>query len=64
MTHESTVLTAAEVGEKLGVSGRTIARRADAGEIKILRKLPGPNGDYLFDSAEIERYIEAAKAAS
>ena len=48
-------LTAAEAGEKLGVSGRTVIRRAEAGELAYIRKLPGPNGDYLFDPGEVER---------
>lgn len=39
-------------------------RRADDGALKVLRKLPGPNGDYLFDRAEVERYLATLEAAS
>lgn len=64
MPNDSTVLTAAEVGELAGCSGRTIMRRAEAGEIPVLRKLPGPNGDYLFDRLEVEKYLQALEVAS
>lgn len=49
----------------LGISGRTVIRRAEAGELAYIRKLPGPNGDYLFDPAVIEKYRteQAALAA-
>ena len=64
MSNDDVVMTAAEVGELAGCSGRTITRRADAGELKILRKLPGPNGDYLFDRAEVERYLATLAASA
>lgn len=69
MEHDAP-LTAAEVGAMLDppVSGRTVTRRAETGELPSLRKLPGPNGDYLFDPAVVRRYIaaraEQAEAAS
>lgn len=63
MEHDAP-LTAAEVGAMLDppVSGRTVTRRAETGELPSLRKLPGPNGDYLFDPAVVRQYI--AKAAA
>ena len=47
------------------VSGRTVTRRAEAGELAYLRKLPGPNGDYLFHPDVVGQYIaDQAKAAA
>ena len=58
-------ITSAEAGAILGVSARTVQRRAELGEITCIRKLPGPNGDYLFSRAEIERIAaEQVKAAA
>ncbi len=56
-------LTAAEAGDILGISGRTVIRRAEAGLLTYIRKLPGPNGDYLFERAEIERAASAEATA-
>jgi hypothetical protein len=58
-------LTAAEVGAMLDppVSGRTVSRRAEAGELDILRKLPGPNGDYLFAPSVVRLYVAKLAAA-
>lgn len=58
------LLTATEVGAKVGCSARTIIRRAEDGELAFVRKLPGPNGDYLFELTEVERYIESLKASA
>lgn len=59
MTHPD-LLTSTEVGRILGCSGRTIQRRADAGQIPIARQLPGPNGAYLFRRADIEALAKAS----
>ncbi len=65
MNNDDAPLTAAEAGAVLGVSGRTVIRRAESGELAYIRKLPGPNGDYLFDAAEIDRAKAGqAKAAT
>jgi len=48
-------ITSAEAGAILGVSARTVQRRAETGELAFIRKLPGPNGDYLFDRPVVER---------
>ena len=67
MEHDAP-LTAPEAGKILGISGRTVIRRAEAGDLAFIRKLPGPNGDYLFDPAVIEKYRDdqaaQAKAAT
>jgi hypothetical protein len=56
------LMTAAEAGKLFGVSARTIGRRAEAGELPYIRKLPGPNGDYLFDGAQIRRLAAELEA--
>lgn len=48
------LLTSTQAGRLLGVSGRTVIRRAERGEIPVAQKLPGPNGPRLFDAAEIQ----------
>lgn len=60
----TSILTAAEAGEILGCSARTVIRKAEADppELPFVRKLPGPNGDYLFDRAAVEE-LKAAKDA-
>jgi predicted DNA-binding protein (UPF0251 family) len=47
------LLTAAQVAEKLGISARTVQRRAAAGELKVVQQLPGPTGALLFDSDDL-----------
>jgi hypothetical protein len=56
-------ITTAEAGTILGVSAMTVRRAtaepgqpAEPGQLQCLRKLPGPNGDYLYDPAEVERF--------
>jgi predicted site-specific integrase-resolvase len=48
------LLTSTQAGAALGVSGRTVLRRAEKGELRVVQKLPGWNGTWLFDRAEIE----------
>jgi hypothetical protein len=58
-------ITSAEAGVIVGKSARTVQRLAADGELSYIRKLPGPNGDYLFDRAVVESYArDLAKAAS
>lgn len=42
------LLTATQVGVIINRSGRTVIRMADAGQIPVAAKLPGPNGAHLF----------------
>ena len=56
-------ITSAEAGVILGKSARTVQRLAIDGELAYIRKLPGPNGDYLFDPDEVIK-LKAAAAAS
>lgn len=66
MQNDDAPLTAAEAGAILGVSARTVTRRAESGELDYIRKLPGPNGDYLFSRARMVRAAaeQAASAAA
>jgi hypothetical protein len=58
-------ITSAEAGIILGKSPRTVQRLAIDGVIAYIRKLPGPNGDYLFDRAAVELYArEQTNAAT
>lgn len=65
-------ITSTEAGVILGVSAQTVRRRVESGELTPIRKLPGPNGDYLFDpevvaalnAASIEQNHRGAKAAT
>jgi hypothetical protein len=63
MQNHDAPLTAAETGVMLGVSPKTVIRRAEAGELDFIRKLPGPNGDYLFDPAVVRQYVADSEAA-
>jgi len=51
----------AEACELLGVSKDTLIRMAARGEITPLHKLPGPNGAFIWNAAEIRKL--AAKPA-
>jgi len=53
------LLTADEASRMLGCSARTVHRKAEAGELPVVRRLPGPNGAYLFDRAAVEELVKA-----
>ncbi len=48
------ILTSPEAGQILHMSARTVQRMADRGELEYIRKLPGPNGAYIFHRSVIE----------
>jgi excisionase family DNA binding protein len=50
------VMTVPEVCALLGMDRRTVQRRAAAGELPYIRKLPGVNGRYLFDRTVVEMF--------
>jgi excisionase family DNA binding protein len=50
MPNDDEPITAPEAGVILGVSSDTIGRMIEAGELRLWRKLPGPNGDRLLSS--------------
>lgn len=53
------LLTTTEAGVILGKSARTVQRMAESGELPYARKLPGPNGAYLFARSLIEQAAAA-----
>lgn len=55
-------MTAAEAAALLGVSLRTIQRRAKTGQLPYYAQLPGQTGAYLFDRTVIET-LASTKAA-
>jgi excisionase family DNA binding protein len=55
------LLTSAEAALRLGVSTRTIARRAASGDLPFVRKLGGVRGGYLFDSAVVDLYLRRTR---
>lgn len=58
-------ILSSEVGVILRKSPRTVARLAESGEIPYVRKLPGPNGAYLFKRSDVEKLAaERTEAAS
>ena len=57
-------ITSAEAGVILGKSPRTVQRLAIDGELAYIRKLPGPNGDYLFDLGVVLDLANKQAAAS
>lgn len=52
---DSDILTSPEAGLILNKSARTVQRLADRGELEYVRKLPGPNGAYIFTRGAIEK---------
>lgn len=57
-------LSTAEACEELGgIDRSTLSRWVALGTIKPLHKLPGRNGAFLFDRAEVERVKKARSAA-
>lgn len=58
------LLTSTQAGARLGKSARTIQRMADAGELPVAQKLPGPNGAYLFRPADIDALRDDEPAAT
>ena len=50
-----TLLTTAEAAQRMGISIWTVSRRARAGKLPYVRKLPGIRGGYLFDPGALDR---------
>lgn len=58
----SHVLTAAQVGQILGLSPRHVNRMAATGELPTVGKLAGRTGAYIFDLDAIDR-VRSDRAA-
>jgi excisionase family DNA binding protein len=51
---EDRILTTAEAADLLGVTVRTVQRKANTGQIPIVRKIPGGrHGEYLFRESDL-----------
>jgi len=59
MDTATTLLGATEAARAAFVSKQTLIRDVAAGLIAPIGKLSGPNGAYVFDAAEVERYAAA-----
>jgi excisionase family DNA binding protein len=61
---QQALMTATEVAALLGTSSSTVRRRTESGELPSAQKLPGPNGNYLYAPADVEKYLndQAAQA--
>jgi predicted site-specific integrase-resolvase len=67
MAELATLLTTAQVAEKLGKSVATVNRWAADGRLKPAAKAPGIRGAWLFDPADVveaEKSIHDDEAAS
>ena len=64
MTKPSALMGTSEAREMLGVSKDTLIRMIARGVIRTVGKLPGPNGAYLFDRAEVERHKAETDAST
>jgi excisionase family DNA binding protein len=52
---EDRLLSTAEVAEILGVTPRTVQRKAHTGQIPIVKVMPGGrHGEYVFRESDIE----------
>lgn len=58
------LITSTQAGQLLKKSGRTVIRHAEAGQIPIAARLPGPNGAYLFSRNVIEELARTQAVAS
>ena len=60
---QQTLLTSPQVAHILGKSARTIHRMVESGALVPITQLPGPNGAYLFDLADIEALLATGDVA-
>lgn len=50
-------MTTTEAAAVLGKSPRTIQRMAETGRLPYFKKLPGPNGSYLFEPDAVQQLL-------
>ena len=58
------LITAEEAAAILGCSGRTVRRKAAAGHLTPIRKLPGDTGAWLYLRADVMRLAADQAEAS
>lgn len=64
MPKDDGLITSPQAALILGKSARTVQRMADAGEIPVAQKLPGPNGAYLYHRSDVEKLARELRRAS
>lgn len=64
MPNGDDLLTSPQASLILKVSTRTVQRMADAGEIPVAQKLPGPNGAYLYRRSDVEALAKPARKSA
>ena len=63
MNPTDSLMTSAEVCDRLGIDRSTLSRWVASGRIAYVHKLPGKTGPFLFTRKEVER-VRAEYAAS
>lgn len=58
------LLTTAQVARRLDVTTTTVRNLVLAGKISAHGKLPTSTGSYLFEAAEVARYVATLEKAS
>lgn len=61
MPKKEHLIPTAQVAEILRVDVRTVHRMADDGRLAPAAKVPGRTGAYLFDRADVETVLRAAR---
>jgi excisionase family DNA binding protein len=56
MTHPAhgRLLTSTQAGQLLRVSGRTVLRMTERGELSYVQKMPGSRGQFLYDAEVVQ----------
>jgi predicted site-specific integrase-resolvase len=62
MQPDKPLIGTAEATEILGVSWDTLIRMVAKGEVRMVQKIDGPKGAYIFERAEVERAKAAGQA--
>ncbi|MGH3735855.1 MAG: helix-turn-helix transcriptional regulator [Micromonosporaceae bacterium] len=62
MTQTDQLLTTVQVAALLGLHLRKVQRLAEAGELPVAQKLPGPYGRYMFYAKDVELWLYRQRA--
>ncbi|GAA4358532.1 helix-turn-helix domain-containing protein [Angustibacter luteus] len=63
MTQTEELLTSTQAGLRLGKSGRTVVRMIQAGKLRAVGQLPGPNGAFLIRRSDVEALAAGRESA-
>ncbi|UDF12495.1 helix-turn-helix domain-containing protein [Antiquaquibacter oligotrophicus] len=56
------LVTTPELARELGVDRSTITRKCQKGELAFVDRMPGYNGNYLFDPDYVKQLLEERAA--